>query len=94
MSSGKTLLSIEALDVSFGDMRVVDDVSFAIAPGEKFGLVGESGSGKSVTALSILRLVEGAATTGRIRLGETDLLALGERQMRAVRGQDVAMIFQ
>ena len=53
---------------------VVDDVSFAIAPGEKFALVGESGSGKSITALSVLRLVDGASDQGAIRFDGDDLL--------------------
>ena len=62
--------------------------------GEKFGLVGESGSGKSVTALSILRLVEAATYEGAIRFDGEDLLQKSERQMRGVRGRDIAMIFQ
>ena len=56
--SSEPLLEIDHLTVRFGASTVVDDVSFSIAPGEKFGLVGESGSGKSITALSVLRLVE------------------------------------
>jgi microcin C transport system ATP-binding protein len=88
------LLAVERLSVSFGPARVVDDVSFAIAPGEKFALVGESGSGKSITALSILRLVEGATTTGAIRFGADDLVGRSEREMRGIRGRDIAMIFQ
>jgi len=88
------LLSIEKLVVRFGDARVVDDVSFSIAAGEKFALVGESGSGKSITALSVLRLVDAAVTTGTIRFGGEDLLAKSEREMRGIRGRDIAMIFQ
>ncbi|MGE5336760.1 MAG: ABC transporter ATP-binding protein [Gemmatimonadota bacterium] len=88
------LLAVERLRVSFGDACVVDDVSFTIAPGEKFALVGESGSGKSITALSILRLVDAATTTGAIHFGGDDLLAKSEREMRGLRGRDIAMIFQ
>ena len=89
------LLSIEALTVRFGAAAaVVDDVSFAIAAGEKFALVGESGSGKSITALSVLGLVEGATTSGAIRFRDSDLRQASERQLRAVRGGEIAMIFQ
>jgi microcin C transport system ATP-binding protein len=90
----KALLSIEQLSVRFGAGAVVDDVSFTIAPGEKFALVGESGSGKSITALSVLGLVDGATTSGRIIFEGTDLRAQSERQMRAIRGGEIAMIFQ
>ena len=88
------LLSIDNLSVDFGPTRAVDGVSFQIAPGEKFGLVGESGSGKSVTALSVLRLVAGAAYQGAIRFEGEDLMAKDERALRAIRGRDIAMIFQ
>ena len=78
----------------FGAAAVVDDVSFAIAAGEKFALVGESGSGKSITALSILGLVDGAETNGAIRFAGRDLLRAPEPELRAVRGGEIAMIFQ
>ena len=58
--SGTPLLEVERLNVRFGTSTVVNDVSFTIAAGEKFALVGESGSGKSITALSVLRLVDAA----------------------------------
>ena len=89
-----TLLDIEHLTVRFGANTAVDDVSFSIARGEKFALVGESGSGKSVTALSVLRLLEAAATIGAIRFGGEDLRAKSEREMRGIRGARIAMIFQ
>ena len=88
------LLAIDNLGVSFGASRVVDGVSFTVSAGEKFGLVGESGSGKSVTALSILRLVEGARYDGAIRLQGEDILQMSERRVRGIRGNEVAMIFQ
>jgi len=89
-----TLLSVEHLTVRFGDHAVVDDVSFEIAAGEKFALVGESGSGKSITALSVLGLVENASSEGRIAFDGTDLRTQAEPAMRALRGAAIAMIFQ
>jgi microcin C transport system ATP-binding protein len=88
------LLEIDHLSVRFGASTVVDDVSFSIAPGEKFALVGESGSGKSITALSVLRLVDAAVTTGTIRFDGADLTKKSEREMRGLRGAEIAMIFQ
>jgi microcin C transport system ATP-binding protein len=89
-----SLLDIRNLHVKFGSATVVDDVSFAIAPGEKFALVGESGSGKTVTALSVLRLNHDARYSGKILFEGDDLLQRTEAAMRSVRGKDVAMIFQ
>jgi peptide/nickel transport system ATP-binding protein len=91
------LLDVEHLTVDFGaGNRVVDDVSFTMAAGETLGLVGESGSGKSVTAFSILRLLQppGQVTAGRILFDGQDLLALSEREMRAIRGARISLIFQ
>jgi oligopeptide/dipeptide ABC transporter ATP-binding protein len=95
------LLSVEDLRVAFGpperEQVAVDGVGFALAPGEVIGIVGESGSGKSLTALSILKLVPnppGRIAAGRIRFRGQDLLPLGERAMNAIRGRDIAMIFQ
>jgi len=76
--------------------RIVDDVSFEIAPGETFALLGESGCGKSMTALSLMRLLPDGIQieSGALRLGGTDLAVLPEREMREVRGGRMAMIFQ
>jgi len=88
------LLQIDQLTVRFGASTVVDQVSFHIAAGEKFALVGESGSGKSITALSVLRLVDAASTSGSIRFDGEELTAISERQMRGIRGARIGMIFQ
>jgi microcin C transport system ATP-binding protein len=89
------LLQVQDLHVRFGTKDVVRGVNFSIAAGEKLALVGESGSGKTITALSLLRLAGDAAITGQAHLhGRGDLLALTEREMRGVRGGDIAMVFQ
>ncbi|WP_235970998.1 ABC transporter ATP-binding protein [Azohydromonas caseinilytica] len=93
-SATEPLLSVEHLTVRFGTSTVVNDVSFQVRPREKFALVGESGSGKSITALSVLRLVDGAHTGGAIRFAGEDLVQAGERRMRGLRGRDIGMIFQ
>jgi len=79
-----------------GPVAAVDDVSFEIRAGETLGLVGESGSGKSVAALSVMRLVQppGRIAGGSIRFKDRDLLTLSERDMRQVRGAEIALIFQ
>ena len=94
------LLRVDHLTTVFnlptGEAAAVDDVSFDVREGETLGLVGESGSGKSVTALSIMRLVQppGRIRGGRVTFKGRDLMALGESEMRQVRGADIALIFQ
>jgi oligopeptide/dipeptide ABC transporter ATP-binding protein len=101
VSDGTPLLSVRGLCVTFptdaGPLSAVDGVSFDIYPGETLALVGESGSGKSVTAMSILRLVEsqrGQMTAARIHFEGRDLLSLSTADMRALRGNRIAMVFQ
>lgn len=96
----ETLLNIKHLKVHFDteDKKVtaVDDVSFTVNKGEIVGLVGESGCGKSVTSEAILRLLDEKHTTyeGEIQFNGRNLLALSQKEMRSVRGNDIAMIFQ
>jgi len=98
---GNTLLRLTDLTIDFasqeGTVHAVDRVSFAVAPGELVGLVGESGCGKSVTANAIIGLtgmVANATASGAVEFLGRDLLTLPEAELRAVRGRDIAMIFQ
>ncbi len=93
------ILNVKNLSVRIGgqtSLTAVDDVSFSIRSGECFALVGESGCGKSLTALSLMRLLPDGLyiDRGEVRLNGTDLLELTEREMQAVRGDRIAMIFQ
>ncbi len=95
------LLEIDNLRVEFhtedGIVRAVDGISMSIEPGETLGIVGESGSGKSVSSLAILGLVPqppGKIVSGRAMFEGRDLLAMPERQLAAIRGNRIAMIFQ
>jgi phosphonate C-P lyase system protein PhnK len=90
------LLKVEKLRTTFGPVVAVDDVSFEVRTGETLGLVGESGSGKSVTAFSIIRLVQepGRIEGGRIEFQGKDLLSLPEDEMRQVRGAGIGFVFQ
>jgi peptide/nickel transport system ATP-binding protein len=93
------LLSVRDLRVSFpseaGRVDAVRGVSFDLHRGRTLGIVGESGSGKSVTSMAVMGLLpDYAAVTGEVALGETDLLSLDDKQMSAVRGREIGMIFQ
>ena len=94
------LLRVEGLRVGFategGLVRAVDGVSFELAPGEVLAIVGESGSGKSVTAQTIVGLTRSpnARIEGSVRLGGAELIDAGERELREVRGERIAMVFQ
>jgi oligopeptide/dipeptide ABC transporter ATP-binding protein len=93
------LLRVEHLSVTLptrsGYHKAVDDLSFAVDAGEIMGIAGESGSGKTITALSLFRLLPpGAQVTGSIRLDGNELTALSGKQMRDVRGRQLAMVSQ
>jgi peptide/nickel transport system ATP-binding protein len=94
------VLAVKNLQMQFatrdGVVKAVDDVSFSVMPGEIMGLVGESGSGKSMTAYSIMRLIDapGKIVGGSVLLNGMELLDLSAEQMRHVRGNRIAMIFQ
>jgi oligopeptide transport system ATP-binding protein len=93
------LLEVHDLHTVFntknGNVKAVDGVSFEINPGETLGIVGESGSGKSVTALSVMRLQRpGKILSGTVLFQGRDLTKVSEGEMREIRGQDIAMIFQ
>ena len=91
------LLSVEGLSVEFGATRVVDDLSFSVEAGKTVAVVGESGSGKSVTSLTTMRLADMMGATyaaGRILFGGKDLLKVSQKEMRSIRGKEIAMVFQ
>jgi len=99
-ASGEPLLRVEDLRVSLptedGLVHAVDGISFTVEAGRTLGIVGESGSGKSVAALSVIGLTRrmGARISGRIVFEGRDLLSLPEEEMRALRGEEIAMVFQ
>jgi oligopeptide transport system ATP-binding protein len=94
------LLSVEDLRVQFwtqrGTVHAVNGISFDIAPGETLGIVGESGCGKSVTSLALMGILPraGKVMSGTAMLGDRDLFRLSDRELRRIRGRDIAMIFQ
>lgn len=101
MSSIEKILEVKNLKTSFfteeGEVKAVDDVSFSVQPGKTLGIVGESGCGKSVTSLSIMRLIPhppGKVVGGEILYKGKDLLKLNMDEMRAIRGNEISMIFQ
>jgi oligopeptide/dipeptide ABC transporter ATP-binding protein len=89
-------LTVDALDRRGRTHSLVEDVGFSLARGETLGLVGESGSGKSVTSLAVMRLLARSLRirSGSVLLGGEDLVTASERRMEAVRGEEIAMIFQ
>ncbi len=89
-----TRLEVRKLSVEFGSRRVVDRVSFSLGEGERLALVGESGSGKTVTALSLMRLLESARLSGEVMFEGEDVLKMPVPKLHDLRGRDIAMIFQ
>ncbi len=87
-------LEVRDLSVDFGRRRVVDRVSFSLGAGERLALVGESGSGKTVTALSLMRLLDQARLGGEVLFEGQDVLKMREAGLHALRGRDIAVIFQ
>jgi peptide/nickel transport system ATP-binding protein len=100
VNAAQPLLAVDDLHVGFdsedGLVRAVDGVSFSVEPGQTLGIVGESGSGKSVTSLTVMGLTRGPSThiSGAARLDGNDLLTASDHDLRDVRGNDIAMIFQ
>ncbi len=100
MNAAEPLLRVEDLHVEFptedGVVHAVDGISYEVARGRTLGIVGESGSGKTVSSLTTLGLTrtQGAHISGRIMFEGRDLVALGEDELRGVRGNDIAMVFQ
>jgi peptide/nickel transport system ATP-binding protein len=94
------LLDVQDLSVSFrtedGLVRAVDGISLSVSPGEVVGIVGESGSGKTVSMLAVMRLIRdpNAVIEGRVLHRGRDLLQLSKKEIRSVRGADIAMVFQ
>ena len=100
LTSTPPLLEVKKLSIAFrtrnGVLPVTNEVSFSIGKAERLGLVGESGCGKTVTGLALMRLLDPAVAvvTGEIWLNGRNILALPEREMRSLRGRELAMIFQ
>ena len=100
MSAQEPLLRVEDLHVEFptedGVVHAVDGISYEIARGQTLGIVGESGSGKTVSSLTTLGLTrtQGARVSGRIMFEGKDLVALSDRELRTIRGNEIAMVFQ
>jgi oligopeptide transport system ATP-binding protein len=100
-TGSQPLLEVKNLKTQFftqdGVVKAVDDVSFYVMPGETLGVVGESGSGKSMTGLSIMRLIPnppGKIVNGEVNFTGRDILKMSDEQVRSIRGNDIAMIFQ
>jgi peptide/nickel transport system ATP-binding protein len=100
MNASEPLLRVEDLRVEFstedGIVHAVDGITYQVLPGRTLGIVGESGSGKSVAALTTLGLTrsQGARISGQIRFEHRDLVALSEAELRTIRGNEIAMVFQ
>jgi peptide/nickel transport system ATP-binding protein len=90
-----SLLEVSGLTVHFGEQAVVDDVSFTIDEGGRLAMIGESGSGKTLTALALIGLTPEAATvSGSVMFDGTELIGRSERDIKQLRGEQIAMVFQ
>jgi peptide/nickel transport system ATP-binding protein len=90
-----SLLEVEGLTVRFGEQTVVDDVSFTIDHGQRLAIIGESGSGKTLTALALIGLTpESATVSGSVRFDGIELVGRRERDVKELRGEQIAMVFQ
>ena len=98
MENKELILSVKDLNMGFktdyGYLPIIHDINFDIYSGETLGIVGESGSGKSVTSLCIMRLTDGGVIKGQVLVEGRNLLALSEKEMQKIRGNQIAMIFQ
>ena len=98
MENREVVLKIKNLNMGFktdyGYLPIIHDINYEIYSGETLGVVGESGCGKSVTSLCIMRLLNGGVVDGEIELDGQNLLTLSEKKMQAIRGNQIAMIFQ
>ena len=98
MENKEVVLKIKNLNMGFktdyGYLPIIHDINYEIYSGETLGVVGESGCGKSVTSLCIMRLLNGGVVEGEIELDGQNLLTLSEKKMQAIRGNQIAMIFQ
>jgi peptide/nickel transport system ATP-binding protein len=89
------LLDVDGISVTAGDTMIVSGVSFGLAAGERVGLIGESGSGKSLTALAVMGLLpDELRSSGRVTFDGRDLMSLSDRELGALRGDRIAMVFQ
>jgi peptide/nickel transport system ATP-binding protein len=95
-AAAATLLRVDGLTVAYGDQTVVHDVSFELARGQSLALIGESGSGKTTIARTVLRLLppEARVKAGQIQFNRQDVLGLGERQFRPLRGRELGFVPQ
>jgi peptide/nickel transport system ATP-binding protein len=96
VAAAATLLRVDGLTVAYGDQTVVHDVSFELARGQSLALIGESGSGKTTIARTVLRLLppEARVRAGQIQFNRQDVLELGERQFRPLRGRELGFVPQ
>ena len=94
LSMERIMISVKQLRRTFGPIVAVDNISFEVEKGMTLGIIGESGCGKTVTCRSILRLIRNAKTSGEIIYKNQNIMNLSEKELRNIRGKEIAMIFQ